>query len=182
MRPIACRRSIRSAIGGCVANSLSTTPGLSGSAIHRWAIELFWRRSGRPYASSLPRALARASGCLVVSALVASARYSHWTERYLDTPQDNESGYLESSPLTHAANLKDRLLIVHGLADDNVHPQNTVVMSDALIKAKIPFEQAFYPGQKHAFGATSMRHFFERMEEFFERTLQEVVVEGVEVR
>lgn len=107
---------------------------------------------------------------------------SHWTERYLDTPQDNESGFTESSPLTHAANLKDRLLIVHGLADDNVHPQNTVVMSDALIKAKIPFEQAFYPGQKHAFGATSMRHFFERMEEFFERALQEVVVEGVEVR
>lgn len=107
---------------------------------------------------------------------------SVWTERYLGKPQENESGYLESSPLTYAGKLKDRLLLVHGLADDNVHPQNTVVMSDALIKAGIPFEQAFYPGQKHAFEAASMRHFFARMEEFFDRALMEVVVEGVEVR
>jgi len=107
---------------------------------------------------------------------------SVWIERYLGTPQTNESGFLESSPLTYADKLKDRLLIVHGLADDNVHPQNTVLMSDALVKAGIPFEQAFYPGQKHAFGATSMRHFFERMEAFFDRSLQEVVVERVEVR
>jgi dipeptidyl-peptidase 4 len=94
-----------------------------------------------------------------------------WTERYLGTPQDNEAGFLESSPLTYAAKLQDRLLLVHGLADDNVHPQNTVVLSDALVKAKLPFEQAFYPGQKHAFGPVSMRHFFERMEEFFDRAL-----------
>jgi dipeptidyl-peptidase-4 len=106
---------------------------------------------------------------------------SVWTERYLGKPQENETGYLESSPLTYANKLKDRLLLVHGLADDNVHPQNTVVMSDALIKAGLPFEQAFYPGQKHAFGPTSMRHFFERMEEFFDRALQEVAVEKVEV-
>ncbi|HYU31900.1 MAG TPA: DPP IV N-terminal domain-containing protein [Thermoanaerobaculia bacterium] len=96
---------------------------------------------------------------------------AQWTERYLGTPQENESGYRESSPLTYAARLADRLLIVHGLADDNVHPLNSVVMSDALIKAGLPFEQAFYPGQKHGFEPTSMRHFFARMEEFFDRTL-----------
>ena len=76
---------------------------------------------------------------------------SIWTERYLDRPQDNAEGYRDSSPITYAANLKDRLLIVHGLADDNVHPQNTVQMSGALIKAGLPVEQAFYPGQKHGF-------------------------------
>lgn len=107
---------------------------------------------------------------------------TQWTERYLDTPQENEAGYLESSPVTYAAKLKDRLLIVHGLADDNVHPQNTVAMSNALIEAGLPFEQAVYPGQKHAFEPGSMRHFFERMEEFFDRALMEVVVEKVEVR
>lgn len=107
---------------------------------------------------------------------------SHWTERYLDTPEENPSGFAESSPLTYAANLKDRLLMVHGLADDNVHPQNTILMSDALVKAGLPFEQAFYPGQKHTFTGASLRHFYERMEEFFERTLGEVVVEGVEVQ
>jgi dipeptidyl-peptidase-4 len=97
---------------------------------------------------------------------------SIWTERYLDRPQDNPDGYRDSSPLTYAANLKDHLLIVHGLADDNVHPQNTVQMSDALIKAGLPFEQAFYPGQKHAFRPAELRHFYARATEFFVRELQ----------
>jgi dipeptidyl-peptidase-4 len=97
---------------------------------------------------------------------------SIWTERYLDRPQDNPDGYRDSSPLTYAARLRDHLLIVHGLADDNVHPQNTVQMSDALIKAGLPFEQAFYPGQKHAFRPAELRHFYQRATEFFVRELQ----------
>lgn len=94
-----------------------------------------------------------------------------WTERYLDRPQDNPEGYRDSSPLTHAGNLADRLLIIHGLADDNVHPQNTVVMSGELIKTGHAFEQAFYPGQKHGLRGASQRHLYERMTEFFERAL-----------
>lgn len=97
---------------------------------------------------------------------------SIWTERYLDTPEDNPQGYRDSAPLTYAANLKDHLLIVHGLADDNVHPQNSVQMSDAFIAAGLPFEQAFYPGQKHGFRAPVMQHFYARAAEFFERVLQ----------
>ncbi|HEY0557219.1 MAG TPA: DPP IV N-terminal domain-containing protein [Thermoanaerobaculia bacterium] len=107
---------------------------------------------------------------------------SIWTERYLDRPQDNPEGYHDSSPLTYAANLKDHLLIVHGLADDNVHPQNTVQMSDALIKAGRPFEQAFYPGQKHGFRPTESRHFYQRAADFFERELMGVEGGDVEVR
>ena len=94
-----------------------------------------------------------------------------WTERYLGHPDDNPEGYEQSSPVTQAANLKDHLLIVHGTADDNVHPQNTLVMSEAFIKAGVPFEQAIYPGQKHGFRPTSSRHFYERMTEFFDRWL-----------
>jgi len=96
---------------------------------------------------------------------------SIWTERYLDTPQDNPEGYRESSVTTYAEKLKDRLLIVHGFADDNVHPQNTVVFIDKLIKAGIPYEDAFYPGQKHGFQGAAIRHWYARMTEFFERTL-----------
>jgi dipeptidyl-peptidase-4 len=96
---------------------------------------------------------------------------SIWTERYMDRPEDNPQGYHDSAPLTYAANLADRLLIVHGLADDNVHPQNTVQMSDAFIKAGKLFEQAFYPGQKHGFRGISSRHFYERATDFFEREL-----------
>jgi dipeptidyl-peptidase 4 len=94
-----------------------------------------------------------------------------WTERYLDRPQDDPEGYRDSSPLTYAANLADRLLIVHGLADDNVHPQNTIQMSEELIKAGKQFDQAVYPGQKHGFRGGSQSHVYERITEFFERTL-----------
>ena len=94
-----------------------------------------------------------------------------WTERYLDRPQDNEEGYRASSPVTHAANLADALLVVHGTADDNVHPQNTIVLSNALIEAGKPFEQAIYPGQDHGFDGASERHFYERMTRFFGREL-----------
>ena len=94
-----------------------------------------------------------------------------WTERYLGRPQDNAQGYRDSAPLTYAAALADRLLIIHGLADDNVHPQNTIVMSGALVKAGKMFEQAVYPGQKHGFKDDSLRHVYARITEFFERTL-----------
>jgi dipeptidyl-peptidase-4 len=98
---------------------------------------------------------------------------SIWTERYLDSPQDNPEGYKDSSPITKAADLQDPLLIVHGTSDDNVHPQNTLMMSKAFIDADVPFEQAIYPGQKHGFRGKASRHFYERMEEFFDRHLGE---------
>ncbi len=107
-----------------------------------------------------------------------------WTERYLDRPQDNADGYRDSSPITYAKHLKDHLLLVHGLADDNVHPQNTIDFTDQLVAAGIPFEEAFYPHQKHGFKPESSRHFYERMTEFFGRYLgaEETVVERVEVK
>ncbi len=94
-----------------------------------------------------------------------------WTERYLDHPDDNEAGYRNSSAVTHAGNLTDALLLVHGTADDNVHPQNTMAMSAALIAADKPFEMAIHPGQKHGFRGQNSRHFYERMTRFFDREL-----------
>lgn len=95
-----------------------------------------------------------------------------WTERYLDTPEDNPEGYRDSSVTTHADRLQDRLLIVHGFADDNVHPQNTIWMMDRLIAAGKPFEDAFYPGQTHSFRGAAQRHWMARMTELFERELK----------
>jgi len=94
-----------------------------------------------------------------------------WTERYLDSPQDNPDGYDASSAISYADQLADALLIVHGTADDNVHPQNTMAMADAWVKADVPFEMAIYPGEKHGFRDPASRHFYERMTEFFERKL-----------
>jgi dipeptidyl-peptidase-4 len=94
-----------------------------------------------------------------------------WTERYLDHPDDNSAGYADSSAVTYAERLADALLIVHGTADDNVHPQNTIVMSQRLIAAGKPFEQAIYPGQKHSFKGPDLEHLYRRMTEFFVRHL-----------
>ncbi|RMG43535.1 MAG: S9 family peptidase [Acidobacteria bacterium] len=94
-----------------------------------------------------------------------------WTERYLDSPADNEDGYRESSPISHAADLADALLIVHGTADDNVHMLNTLAFVGELVEAGKPFEMAIYPGQKHGFRGAALRHFYARMTEFFERHL-----------
>ncbi|MEM7048805.1 MAG: DPP IV N-terminal domain-containing protein [Acidobacteriota bacterium] len=96
-----------------------------------------------------------------------------WTERYMDHPQDNGDGYEQSSPVTHAGNLEDTLLVIHGVADDNVHPQNTLILSQALIAADKAFEQGIYPEQKHGFRGQAARHFYARMTQFFERELAE---------
>jgi dipeptidyl-peptidase 4 len=96
-----------------------------------------------------------------------------WTERYLDHPKDNPEGYVDSSPITYADQLRDHLLIVHGTADDNVHPQNTLAFMDRLVKADIPFEDALYPRQKHGFRGKAMNHFYRRMTAFFDRHLKD---------
>ncbi len=74
-----------------------------------------------------------------------------YTERYLSTPQKNPEGYDLGSPVTYAANLRDsqKLLMIHGDADDNVHPQNTYAMADALQAAGKQFEMMIYPGRTH---------------------------------
>lgn len=65
---------------------------------------------------------------------------THYTERYIGLPQDNEDGYRASSVLTHAARLERPLLIIHGTADDNVYFTHAIKMSDALLRATRPHD------------------------------------------
>ncbi len=97
---------------------------------------------------------------------------SIWTERYFDTPEENPEGYRLSSAVGAAANLKDRLLIVHGTADDNVHPQNTWNMIRALQKAHVSYEDLALPGQMHGIRGDGQIHFYRRMTELFDRELE----------
>jgi len=76
-----------------------------------------------------------------------------YTERYMRTPQENSSGYNEGSCNTLAGNLKGKLLIVHGLIDDNVHPANTWQLAEALQNANKSFDMMIYPGFKHGIGS-----------------------------
>lgn len=75
-----------------------------------------------------------------------------YTERYLNTPQNNPKGYKDTSSVLAAANLKGRLLLVHGSYDDNCHPQNTEAFISVLIKNNVQFELMVYPWKKHGIG------------------------------
>ncbi len=97
-----------------------------------------------------------------------------YTERYLSTPQLNATGYDAGSPTTYAGNLRDsqRLLIVHGDADDNVHVQNTMAMVDALQAAGKQFEMMLYPGRNHGiYGGRTRLHLYTMLTRFFEDSL-----------
>ena len=97
-----------------------------------------------------------------------------YTERYLSTPQLNPTGYDAGSPTTYAGNLRDdqRLLIVHGDADDNVHVQNTMAMVDALQAEGKQFEMMLYPGRNHRIsGGRTTLHVYTMLTRFFAESL-----------
>jgi dipeptidyl-peptidase-4 len=75
---------------------------------------------------------------------------THYTERYMGTPQDNAEGYRESNTLSWCDRLKDPLLVVHGMADDNVLFTHSTALFAKLQAQNRPFEMMTYPGAKHS--------------------------------
>jgi dipeptidyl-peptidase 4 len=80
---------------------------------------------------------------------------SIYTERFMRTPAENEEGYDAGSCLKHANRLKGKLLLLHGMVDDNVHPSNAWQLVDELHKLKKPFEMMFYPNAGHGIGGNA---------------------------
>jgi dipeptidyl-peptidase-4 len=72
-----------------------------------------------------------------------------YTERYMGLPSENLEGYRSTSPVTQADKLQGRVLLIHGEADDNVHPSGTMRMAEALQKAGKDFQMMIYPGAAH---------------------------------
>ncbi len=91
-----------------------------------------------------------------------------YQERYMGLPQDNEADYRAGSPVTHAAGLAGKLLIVHGSGDDNVHYKGTEVLINALIANKKQFTMMEYPNRRHYIsqGQGTTRHLFELLKIF----------------
>lgn len=89
--------------------------------------------------------------CGMAIAPVTSWRFydSAYTERYMRRPQVNEFGYENSDVIKLANQLQGKLLLVHGLADDNVHAQQSWLYVDALVQAGKQFEMQFYPDDNH---------------------------------
>lgn len=95
-----------------------------------------------------------------------------YTERFLQTPQLNPSGYDDNSPITHAAKLRGKYLVIHGTGDDNVHFQNTVDWVNALIAANAQFETFYYPNRNHGiYGGNTRYHLYKMMTNFWIKNL-----------
>ncbi len=77
---------------------------------------------------------------------------SHYTERFMKTPKENEEGYRITSALTYANKYKGVLRIVHGSTDDNVHMQNSIQLINKLEDLNKSFEMMIYPNQRHGIG------------------------------
>ena len=125
-----------------------------------------------------------ASNCLfkgadVFKMAIAVAPVTNWrfydsiyTERYLQTPQENASGYDENSPINHVSKLKGNFLLIHGTADDNVHVQNSMQMIEALIQANKQFDWAIYPDKNHGiYGGKTRIQLFNKMTNFVKEKL-----------
>ena len=97
---------------------------------------------------------------------------SVYTERYMQTPQENASGYDDNSPINHVEKLKGKFLLIHGSADDNVHVQNSMQMMEALIQANKQFDSQIYPDKNHGiYGGATRIQLYNKMTNFIRENL-----------
>lgn len=125
-----------------------------------------------------------ASNCIfqgadVFKMAIAVAPVTNWrfydsiyTERYMQTPQENASGYDNNSPINHVSKLKGKFLLIHGSADDNVHVQNSMQMMEALIQANKQFDSQIYPDKNHGiYGGKTRVQLYTKMTNFIKDNL-----------
>ena len=124
------------------------------------------------------RLLAAASSKIAIGVAVAPvtdwALYdTHYTEQFIGMPKENPQGYQNSGVLTHLDALRSPLLLMHGMADDNVLFSNTTRIIDALVKRGVQFDLMTYPGAKHGMSSrTEQRHIYGMIASFFKKHLR----------
>jgi dipeptidyl-peptidase-4 len=154
-----------------VAKQLGKLPYIDANRIGIWG----WSYGGFMSSNCLFQ------GADTFSMAIAVAPVSSWrfydtiyTERYMETPQENANGYDENSPISHVDKLEGDFLLVHGSADDNVHVQNTTRLVEALIQADKDFEWAIYPDKNHGiYGGNTRLHLYKKMTKFIHESLGE---------
>ena len=123
--------------------------------------------------------MSMSEGTPVFKAGVAVAAVTDWNyydtvygERFMRTPQENAEGYKASSAFTRADKLHGRLLLVHGMADDNVHFQNCAEYAEHLVQLGKQFDMQVYTNRNHGiFGGNTRMHLYTRLTEFFNQWL-----------
>jgi dipeptidyl-peptidase 4 len=152
------------------ARYLGTLPYIDANRIGIWG----WSFGGYLSTSCILK------GADVFKMAIAVAPVTNWkwydsvyTERYMHGTADNAKGYEENSPINYAKNLRgDNYLICHGMADDNVHWQQSVEMINALIAADKQFETYYYPNRNHGiYGDNATIHLFTKLTAFIREKL-----------
>lgn len=113
----------------------------------------------------------------VFSAAIAGAPVTRWelydthyTERYLGKPQDKPSAYPPAGAIDDATKIRDPLLVIHGMSDDNVVFDNTTALVARMQTGSVPFEMMVYPGQTHRVGGLGVSvHLWRTIEDFLDR-------------
>jgi len=147
---------------------LKTQPYVDGSRIGIWG----WSYGGFMTSYALTHSQSFKIGIAGGSVTDWRDYDSIYTERYMQTPQNNPEGYKKSSPAAAAKNLHGKLLLIHGAIDDNVHMQNTIQFVYELQKAGKQFELMLYPKQRH--GVTDplqLKHMRQMMTDFIVKNL-----------
>ena len=98
---------------------------------------------------------------------------THYTERYMGSPKEDAAAYATSGAIADATKIRDPLLVIHGMADDNVFFDNATALMAKLQQAAIPFETMVYPGQTHAVGGPKVSvHLWTTILNFLNRTVK----------
>lgn len=130
-----------------------------------------WGWSGGGYSTAL--ALTKGSAWFKVGVAVAPVtdfRFydTIYTERYMGLLPENAAGYDSTSVLSYIDRFQGKLLLIHGIADDNVHVQNTEEFLEACIRANKYVDVMFYPNRNHGiYGGNATRHVFTLIADYF---------------
>lgn len=133
-----------------------------------------WSYGGYMSAMCLARA-PETFACAVAGAPVTAwdGYDTHYTERYMGTPQSNTDGYAQGSVMAHVGTMTGRLMLVHGLIDENVHFRHTARLINALIAARKTYDLLLFPDERHSPRRLGDRVFMEeQIAAFFERNLK----------
>ena len=123
--------------------------------------------------------MSMSEGTPVFKAGIAVAAVTDWNyydtvygERFMRTPQENGPGYKESSAMNRADKLHGRLLLVHGMADDNVHFQNVAEYAETLVQLGKQFDMQIYTNRDHSiYGGNTRKHLYTRLTNFLKENL-----------
>ena len=123
--------------------------------------------------------MSMSEGTPVFKAGVAVAAPTDWrfydtiyTERFMRTPKENAEGYKAASAFTRANKLHGNLLLVHGMADDNVHFQNCAEYAEHLVQLDKQFDMQVYTNRNHGiYGSNTRQHLYTRLTNFFLKNL-----------